>query len=134
MQTFDDLLAAARAEPEPQRLLLVFASAELPPDATPAERAAFDRGEGGALVPNVYVDKLATEITDFDALKAESELTGQSWQILFVAALSGRGGHPPSGDEAAQPIRMMIEQIRGGHVARFLAVDRTGDLVQLQAG
>lgn len=134
MQTFNDLLAAARAEPEPQRLLLVFAAAELPPDANEAERAAFERGEGGALVPNVYVDKLAEDIADFAALKAESELTGQPWQILFVAALSGRGGHPPNPDEAAQPMRLMIEQIRSGHIARFLAVDRNGDLVQLQAG
>ncbi len=37
--TFDDLLAAARHQTEPQRLLLVFAGAELPADSSP-ERAA----------------------------------------------------------------------------------------------
>ena len=53
MEHFDDFLAAARGQTEPQRLLLVFARAECPPDATPAEREAFERGEGGALAPAV---------------------------------------------------------------------------------
>ena len=132
MQNFADLLAAARAESEPQRLLLVFAAAELPRDATPAEREAFERGEGGALAPTVCVDKRPEEIADFAALMAESEHTGQRWDILFVAAMSGRGGHPPTSDEAVQPLRMMVEQIKGGRIGRFLAVDREGDLVSLQ--
>jgi hypothetical protein len=34
--TFDDLLTAARAQPQPQRLLFVFAGIELPDDATAA--------------------------------------------------------------------------------------------------
>jgi hypothetical protein len=133
MQHFSDLLAAAHAEPEPQRLLLVFAAAELPRDATPAERAQFERGEGGALAPVICVDKRPEEIADFAALCAEAGHTAQHWDILFVAAMSGRGGHAPSNDEAVQPLRMMVEQIGAGHIARFLAVDRNGDLVQLQA-
>lgn len=133
LHTFADLLVAARAEAEPQRLLLVFAAAELPRDATPAEREHFERGEGGALAPVICVDKRPEEIADFAALSAESALTGQHWDILFVAALGGRGGHPPGSDEAVQPLRMMVEQIKGGRIARFLAVDRSGELVQLQA-
>lgn len=133
MQNFSDLLAAAHAEPEPQRLLLVFAAAELPRDATPAERAQFERGEGGTLAPVVCVDKCPDEIADFAALCAEAGHTAQNWDILFVAAMSGRGGHAPNNDEAVQPLRMMVEQIRAGHIARFLAVDRNGDLVRLQA-
>ena len=37
----DQLLGAARQEREPQRLLFVFVSAELPADATEAERQRF---------------------------------------------------------------------------------------------
>lgn len=48
ISSFDDLLHAARAQPEPQRLLFVFAAAELPDDATPAQRARFAAGQGGA--------------------------------------------------------------------------------------
>lgn len=131
---FADLLQAARQQPEPQRLLLVFAAAELPHDATPEERAAFERGEGGALAPVVCVDKTPDEIGDFAALQAESWQTGVEWDILFVGSLPGRGGHPPNSDEAVQPLQMMVEQIKGGRIAQFLAVDRDGELVNLQAG
>ena len=40
---FDDLLRTARFLPERQRLLFVFASVELPPDATAEQRARFER-------------------------------------------------------------------------------------------
>ena len=113
MESFDDLLAAARAQPEPQRLLLVFARAECPPDATQAERASFERGEGGALAPAVCVDKLPGEIASFAALLEESHAAVPDWRILFVAAMDGRGGHAPGPDEAVQPLRMMVEQIKG---------------------
>jgi len=133
LETFADLLEAARRQPEPQRLLLVFAGAELPRDASPGERAAFERGEGGALVPRVCVDKLPEEIESFDGLLEESRRTGVDWDILLVAALSGRGGFAPNADEAEQPLRMMVEAIKGGRVGEFLAVDRDGQLVRLQA-
>lgn len=131
MQTFDELLLAARQQAEPQRLLLVFASAELPPDATEEERKLFEAGQGGALAPSVCVDKLPDEIVSFSALKAESLAALPRWDILFVSAMDGRGGHAPNSDEAAQPLRMMVEQIKGGRIARFIAVDGDGRLVEL---
>jgi hypothetical protein len=134
MDLFDDLLAAASRQDQPQRLLLVFARAECPPDANAGERAAFARGEGGALAPAVCVDKLPAEIASFAALLEESAAAVPDWQILFIAAMDGRGGHSPNSDEAVQPLQMMVEQIKGGRIARFLAVDRTGQLVALARG
>jgi len=132
--TFEDLLAAARSQAEPQRLLLVFAVAELPQDGTGPEKAAFLRGEGGALNPVVCVDKLASEIASFEALREESRAAISRWDILFVAALDGRAGVPPNSDEAAGPLRMMLESIRVGRIANFLAVNRRGELIELQRG
>lgn len=134
LESFDDLLAEARRQLEPQRLLLVFSHAELPPDATAAERDAFERGEGGALAPSVCVDKLPDEIGSFAALDDEARSIGVNWDVLFVAAMGGRGGHAPNSDEAVQPLRMMVEQIKGGRTSRFLCVDKQGQLVQLQRG
>lgn len=133
MEHFSDLLAAATRQDEPQRLLLVFATAELPRDATAQDKAAFERGEGGTLAPKVCVDKRPEEIGSFEALVAESRETGVEWDILFVAALGGRGGVTPNPDEAVQPLRMMVEAIKGGRIADFLAVNRDGALVQLMA-
>ena len=70
---FDDFLAAARQQNEPQRLLFTFAVAELPGDANAAQKAAFERGEGGALVPAVCVDKALDELSTFAAFAQEAE-------------------------------------------------------------
>lgn len=134
IRTFTDLLVAARTQQEPQRLLLVFAVAELPRDSGAEERAAYERGEGGALNPVVCVDKLAAEIESFEALKTESREAISRWDILFVAALDGRAGVAPNSDEAAGPLRMMVESIKAGRIADFLTIDRDGELVQLQRG
>lgn len=134
IRTFTDLLVAARTQQEPQRLLLVFAVAELPRDSGAEERAAYERGEGGALNPVVCVDKLAAEIESFEALKTESREAISRWDILFVAALDGRAGVAPNSDEAAGPLRTMVESIKAGRIADFLTIDRDGELVQLQRG
>jgi hypothetical protein len=128
---FSDLLAMAKQQIEPQRLLLVFSSAELPVDADAGQKEAFARGEGGTLAPVLYVDKRPEEIQSFDALVAESSQTGLHWDILFVAAMSGRGGIAPNEDEAVQPLKMMVEAVKGGRIGQFAAIDRQGLLVEL---
>lgn len=131
ISTYEELLQAAKEQPEPQRLLFVFCKAELPEDASEAEKADFERGEGGSLAPVVCVDKASDEVQDFNSLVEESRATGQDWDMVFVAALSGRGGIPPSTDEAQQPMTMMVESIRVGSVGNYIAVNRAGELVAL---
>lgn len=132
LSSFDGLLAAARQQAEPQRLLLVFARAELTPDANAQDRERHAEGGYGALVPLVCVDKRPEEIASFAALREEAREAIDRWDIVFVAALDGRGGIAPNPDEAVQPLQMMVEQIRGGRIANFLAADHDGQLVQLQ--
>ncbi|HEY9121165.1 MAG TPA: ribonucleotide reductase subunit alpha [Marinobacter sp.] len=131
ISSYTDLLKAANAEPDPQRFLFVFCRAELPDDASNEEKAAFANGEGGALTPVVCVDKTPEEVGDFDGLVEESRQTGQAWDVVFVAAMSGRGGMQPSSDEAQQPLTMMVESIRLGHVGNYLPLDRNGQAVSL---
>ena len=66
--SFTDLLVAARNQDEPQRLLMVFVSAELPEDATSAEQQRHAEGQGGSLRPVLCVDKLPGEVNDFAGL------------------------------------------------------------------
>jgi len=134
IRTFTDLLAAAQSQQEPQRLLLVFAVAELPRDSSAEERAAFERGEGGALTPVVCVDKLASEIGSFEALRAESRRAISRWDILFIAALDGRAGVAPNAAYRHFANRDDLQSIKAGRVGEFLAVDRDGGLVRLQRG
>ncbi len=128
---FSDLLAMAKQQAEPQRLLLVFSRAELPADADVEQKNAFARGEGGALAPVLCVDKRPEDMQSFEDLVAESALTGLDWDILFVAAMSGRAGVPPNEDEAVQPLKMMVEAVKSGRIAQFAAIDRNGALIEL---
>jgi hypothetical protein len=127
--SFDDLLEAARSEPEPQRLLFVFAGAELPAGATAAQRAQFDAGEGGELAPLMCVDRSAAELSGFAALAAEAALAGPPWAIVFTAALSGRYGIPPTSVDAEAPLQHMVDSIKAGRLDGMLPFDRRGDPV-----
>ncbi|MGO1461933.1 MAG: ribonucleotide reductase subunit alpha [Marinobacter sp.] len=131
ISSYNDLIKATKDEQEPQRLLFVFCRAELPDDASADEKAAFERGEGGALTPVICVDKTPQEVMEFSELVNESRNTGQAWDVVFVAAMSGRGGTPPSSDEAQQPMTMMVESIRLGNVSNYLPLDASGDAVSL---
>ena len=129
--SYADLMQAVQEQPEPQRLLFVFCRAELPDDASAEEKAAFERGEGGALTPVVCVDKSPDEVAAFSSLVEESRETGQPWDVVFVAAMSGRGGVAPSSDEAQQPLTMMVESIRMGHIGGYMPLDSEGQPVAL---
>lgn len=126
---FADLLAAAQAQPQPQRLLLVFVAAELPDDATELERQRHAEKQGGSLKPVLCVDKLPGELADFAGLLAESARTGVAWDLVFAAGLGGRAGAAPSSDEAEQPLKMMVGAIEAGSIGNFLAFDRDGQVV-----
>lgn len=128
---YQDLIQHANQEVEPQRLLFVFTKAELPEEATPKQIEEFARGEGGVLIPSTCVDRLPEEVSEFDILLKESKETGFEWDIVFVAAMSGRGGIAPSTDECLQPLKMMMQQIQMGIISNFLALDRKGEVVQL---
>ncbi|GLR14921.1 hypothetical protein GCM10007907_37110 [Chitinimonas prasina] len=127
INSFSDFLLAAKQQDQPQRLLFVFARAELPEHASLEERARFDAGQGGTLAPLMCVDKLPEEIGDFVQLRTESEQMGPSWQLLFAASLAGRGGKAPGSAEAEPHLNRMIEAIKQGRVQQLLAFDRQGE-------
>ena len=130
IENFDDLLRAARAQPEPQRLLFVFAAAELPEDSTPAQRARFDAGEGGTLVPLMSVDKDPDDLVDFAGLVEESRQFPGDWRLVFVAGLPGRDGRAPTSDEADRSLQRMIESVKTGALGAYLPFDRQGRSVR----
>ena len=129
--TFEDLLHAAQAQAQPQRLLLVFAGATLPDDATPEQRARFDAGELGELAPLMCVDKDPLALSGFEALAAEAVAFGQPWVLVFAAALSGLGGQAPAESQVAAALQRMVEAVRDGELGNFIPFDRQGHAVQM---
>jgi len=130
ISSFDDLLRSAREQEQPQRLLFVFAAAELPGDATPEQRSRFHAGQGGTLTPLMCVDKTPDEIASFDALREESRQLGQAWDIVFVAAMSGSAGLGPTSVQAEAPLQRMVESIKAGSIGSFIPFDGQGQPIQ----
>lgn len=130
ISTFTDLLHEAREQANSQRLLFVFAQAGVPDDATAEQRARFEAGQGGTLTPLMCVDKAPDELDSFEALLEESRQFGQSWDIVFVASLSGSGHAGPTAAQAQASLQHMVESIRSGAIGRFIAFDLHGQPVQ----
>ncbi|WP_210547006.1 ribonucleotide reductase subunit alpha [Rhodoferax sp. PAMC 29310] len=132
ISSFDDLLQAAGQQTQPQRLLFVFAGADLPKDCTPEQKASYFKGHGGELVPLMYVDKLPQELSSFAALELESRSFGKEWSIVFAAAMSGSGDKAPSSEAAEKPMQQMVEQIKMGSLASFIPFNRQGEPVNFE--
>ena len=132
ISNFDDLLHMARQQAQPQRLLMGFTSAELPDDCTPEQRRDFEAGNGGALVPAMCADKAPDEIRDFAALKQESGQFQSQWQVVFVAALSGRNNTAPASKDIEQTLDRMVESIKLGALDDMIAFDTSGSAISLE--
>lgn len=132
ISSFDDLVLAARQQAQPQQLLFVFAAAELPDDATPAQRAGFEQGIGGALVPVMCVDKASEDLTDFVAMKGESAQFVARWQVLFASSLSGKGQQAPADEKIKAALDRMVEAIKLGAFANMIAFDDAGQAIALE--
>lgn len=131
---FDDLLAAARAQAQPQRLLLVFAGASLPAGASAEQRARFEAGESGELAPLMCVDKDPAALADFAALVAEAEAAappGPPWALVFAAALSGSGGRAPAAGQVDAALQRLVEAVKSGQLSGLIPFDRQGQAVML---
>jgi hypothetical protein len=129
IENFNDLLLAARAQPTPQRLLFVFVGVELPEDATPEQRAHFEAGHAGALVPLMCVDKAPDEMASFDTLKQEATQFGQPWALVFAAALSGTGTSAPTSADADKSLQAMVEAVKRGDTKAYIPFDAQGHTV-----
>lgn len=127
---FDQLLKVAASQPEPQQLLFVFTSAELPADATEGQRERFLAGVGGTLAPLMCVDKAPSDLKGFSDLAAEAKLAGPPWQIVFAAALEGQGGKPPTQAQIEVALQGMVDAIHVGGVGRYAAFDVNGDPIE----
>lgn len=131
ISSYLDFIDAVKSQREPQRVLFVFAVAELPMQHTETQKQRFQERQGGALAPVMCVDKAPEELDSFAALVEESGRTGQDWDIAFAAVLSGVQGIAPDAATAEKAMKKMIDAIHQGAISKFLAFNRTGELVQL---
>jgi len=77
------------------------------------------------------VDKSLEELTGFAELVTESELMGQDWHIMLVAALAGQNGAAPSPQQAEESLQMMVQTVQnGGDLSGFVAFKKNGEPIK----
>jgi hypothetical protein len=72
------------------------------------------------------VDKSPTDIANFEALVTESRRAGPPWDVVFVAALAGTSGQPPSEARVEAALQTMVESVRVGSIRGLAAYDKNG--------
>lgn len=131
ISNYKDLLNAANNQDQPQRMLLVFANAELPDEIAKSQKEQFEGRKGGNLTPVACADKLASELGEFADLVKEFVPAEMSWDIVFVAGMSGKSGIAPSSKDAEQYLKGMALSVKEGNIGGFIAFNPKGVLIQL---
>lgn len=141
LESFDDLLRAAREQPVRQRFLLVFVKAVLPGGANTDQVARFHARHGGALVPVMYADKGEYELTDFEDLLAEARHTAETlgngvdteWDLVIVGCLDGHAVDEPLPQEVDAAFHDLLQALRlGKSLGHLVAFDREGHPVRFE--
>ena len=121
--SFEDLLTAAAAQEQPQRLLFAFSMAE----SAPGHRGA-DAPQ--TLIPVMCADKPSEEVASFGQLASEAAEIGAQWDMVMVSALAGEAGAQPQAGTVEQALRRMLRAIQDGQLDWMLAFDREGRLLR----
>lgn len=129
---FNELLAVARAQPIPQRLLFLFARAELPAEASAEQRRDFEAGQGGYLAPLMSVDKTPDALTSFISFAAEADQISADWEIVFVGALQSSNGHHIDAAMVDDALNRMTEAIHLDQTDGLIPFNRLGEAVVLK--
>ncbi|MES1954202.1 hypothetical protein [Salinisphaera hydrothermalis] len=125
LESFDDLLAMARAEPDPCRLLTVLVQAEIAYRRRPdGSEALVDEG---LLRPVMVRDWAVTDsLCLADIVTGADEVTHE-WRFLMTAILPGTRGRAPTPGECEPHLERMATALAiGEDLDAFVFFDREG--------
>lgn len=126
-QLFSELLTMTAKQPEPQRLLFLFAQTE------EKNSKKSKKHKKGTISPTMCVDKLPDELTTFENLVEEADSISKDWNFIFIAGLSGTNGQPPSEDDAEPYLNKMTNDISSGaDLSRYVVFDRSEQAIDVQ--
>lgn len=127
-QTFEQLLTMAKEQPQPQRLLFLFAQA----DHNKSNKSK--KMQRGSLSPVMCVDKLIDELSSFDELVKEADSVASNWQFIFIAGLSGENNQAPTTEQAEPYLNKMTNDLTTGqNIGQYVVIDRAGDPIEMMA-
>lgn len=124
-QHFQKLVDAAKNQPEPQRLLMLFVKAS-------QENKAKKKRSRGTINPVMCVDKLPEELTTFTNLIKEADNISSEWNMVLFAGLNGTDGKAPTTEDADPLLNRMANDVAMGQdLARYFILDRKGNQIQV---
>ncbi len=122
---FKKLIDAAKNQPEPQRLLMLFVQAD-------RENKAKKKKSRGTISPVMCVDKLPEELSTFTNLVKEADGISSEWNMVLMAGMNGEGGQPPSAEEAEPLLNRMANDVAMGQdLSRYFILDRKGNQIEV---
>lgn len=125
---FSDLLEMSGEQPDPQRLLFLFAAAD------PTNKSAKREDKKGTIEPTMVVDKLPSEVPSFESLIKEADSINKKWDFVFIASLSGQNKQPPSSEDAEPFLDQMTDDVMTGkNIRRYVVFDRKENPIELLA-
>lgn len=129
--SFDDLLAAMRADDAPKRLLVVLLRVDS------VHRREADGSEAqleceGTLSPVAAHDLPVDDTLSFERLVREADEVVPGWSFLMTAVLAGRDRVPATEDAVPHLQRMATAVTAGEGLAQYAVFDRSGDVIRLQ--
>lgn len=132
LESFDDLLAMARAEPDPCRLLTVLVKAET------AYRRRADENEAmmdeGLLQPVMVRDWAVTDDLCLADIVTGADSVTSDWRFLMTAILPGSRGTAPTPAECEPHLERMATALTiGADLGAFVFFDREGGPVSIRS-
>ena len=122
---FNDLLEMTKKQPEPQRLLFLFAQ-------TGDTKGKIKKHQRGSISPVMCVDKLPEELSDFASLKKEADSVSKDWEFMFIAGLSGTDGKAPSSNDAEPYLNKMTNDLANGQdLSRYVVINRDEQPIEI---
>ena len=79
MSKFQELLAMARYQAEPVKLLMLFTKSSI--------ETASKEVNKGYIQPVMCVDKLPEELSDFASLSKEADVINPDWDLIFITSI-----------------------------------------------
>lgn len=130
LDSFDDLLAMALAEPDPCRLLTVLVQA----DIAYRRRANGDQTmvDEGLLQPIMARDWAVTQSLSLADIVATADQATDDWRFIMTAILPGSRGTAPTSAECEPHLERMATALTiGADLGAFVFFDRGGVPVQV---
>ena len=120
MSKFQELLAMARYQAEPVKLLMLFTKSSI--------ETASKEVNKGYIQPVMCVDKLPEELSDFASLSKEADVINPDWDLIFITSISAN----VDSSIIDQSMKSIVTDVQTGkNTSMYVVLDREDNIVEM---